>query len=169
MPLVPDAHAFQTRLGGLPTTEYGPGENVLSAGETTGKLFVLKSGTVEVAKDGIQLAEVATPGAVFGELGLLMDQPHTADVRTLERSEFHVLEPETLLKSDPTFSLYLAAILARRLDSANRALIEVKRQLQAGQPRRVIGKMVDKVGALLTSGADAALVYSGYPYDPFAR
>jgi CRP/FNR family transcriptional regulator, cyclic AMP receptor protein len=169
MPLVPDAHAFQTRLAGLPPTEYGPGENVLWAGETTGKLFVLKSGTVEVAKDGIQLAEVATPGAVFGELGLLMDQPHTADVRTLERSEFHVLEPETLLKSDPTFSLYLAAILARRLDSANRALIEVKRQLQAGQPRRVIGEMVDKVGELLTSGSDAALVYSGYPYDPFAR
>ncbi len=80
-----------------------------------------------------------------------------------------MLEPETLLKSDPTFSLYLAAILARRLDSANRALIEVKRQLQAGEPRRVIGAMVDKVGELLTSGADAGLVYSGYPYDPFAR
>ena len=80
-----------------------------------------------------------------------------------------MLEPETLLKSGPTFPLYLAAILARRLDSANRALIEVKRQLQAGEPRRVIGAMADKVGELLTSGADAGLVYSGYPYDPFAR
>lgn len=169
MALVPDAAVLQTRLAGLPITEYQPGENVLSAGSTTGKLFVLKSGAVEVAKDGVQLAEVSQPGAIFGELGLLMDQPHTADVRTLGRSEFHVLESETLLKSDPTFSLYLAAILARRLDSANRALIEVKRQLQAGEPRRVIGAMVDKVGDLLTSGADAGLVYSGYPYDPFAR
>jgi hypothetical protein len=59
----------------------------------------------------------------------------------------------------------LAAILARRLDSANRALIEVKRQLQAGEPRRVIGEMVQKVEQLLTS--DAGLVYAGYPYDPF--
>ena len=86
MPIVPDAAVFQTRLARLPTTEYQLGENVLSAGSRTGKLFVLKSGTVEVAKDGVQLAEVTTPGAVFGELGLLMDQPHTADVRTLERS-----------------------------------------------------------------------------------
>jgi CRP-like cAMP-binding protein len=169
MPLIPDATEFQTRLAGLPILEYQPGESVLSAGSTTGKLFILKSGAVEVAKDGVQLAEVSQRGAIFGELGLLMDQPHTADVRTTERSEFHVLEPETLLKSDPTFSLYLAAILARRLDSANRALIEVKRQLQAGEPRRVIGAMVDKVGELLTSGADAGMVYSGYPYDPFAR
>ena len=169
MALVPDAAVFQTKLSGLPVSEYQAGENVLSAGSTTGKLFVLKGGAVEVSKDGVQLAEVSQPGAIFGELGLLMDQPHTADVRTLGQSEFHVFEPETLLTSDPTFSLYLAAILARRLDSANRALIEVKRQVQAGEPRRVIGAMVDKVGDLLTSGAAAGLVYSGYPYDPFAR
>jgi hypothetical protein len=29
-------------------------------------------------------------GAVFGELSILLDQPHTADVRTLQASEFYV-------------------------------------------------------------------------------
>jgi hypothetical protein len=41
----------------------------------TGGLLFLKSGAVEVIKDGVQIASVSAPGAVFGEL----DQPHTAE------------------------------------------------------------------------------------------
>jgi CRP/FNR family transcriptional regulator, cyclic AMP receptor protein len=66
-------------------------------------------------------------------------------VRTLEQSEFHVADAPALLAGDPTVALYVAAILARRLDAANRSLIEVKRQLQAGEPPSVIGKTVEKV------------------------
>jgi CRP/FNR family cyclic AMP-dependent transcriptional regulator len=115
----------------------------------------------------VQLAEVSAPGAVFGELALLMDQPHTADVRATEQSEFHVAAAQ-MLRGDSAVSLYVAAILARRLDAANRALIEIKHQLLAGEPRRMIGEMVQKVEQLLTSGGDAGMVYAGYPYDSFA-
>jgi hypothetical protein len=31
-----------------------------------------------------------------------------------------------------------------------------------------IGRTVDKLGELLTSGSAASLVYAGYPYDPLA-
>jgi hypothetical protein len=72
-----------------------------------------------------------------------------------------------LLANDSTVTLYVAAILARRLDSANQALIEVKRQLQAGDPRSAIGRAVEKVEQLLSSGGGVSLVYAGYPYDPF--
>lgn len=168
MALVLDAVAFQQRLEGLPVRTCQAGEKLLSAGMATGRLLILKSGAVEVVKDGVQLAEVSAPGAVFGELALLMDQPHTADVRATEQSEFHVADAQMLRAGDATVSLHVAAILARRLDAANRALVEIKRQLQAGEPRRVIGQMVQKVEQLLTSGGDAALVYAGYPYDPFA-
>ena len=65
-------------------------------------------------------------------------------------------------------SPYVAAVLARRLDAANRSLIEVKHQLQAGEPRNVIGKTVEKVEELLSYSGDASLVYAGYPTDPFA-
>jgi CRP-like cAMP-binding protein len=40
---------------------------------------------------------VAEPGAVFGELSVLLDQPHTADVRALETSQFHIANATTLL------------------------------------------------------------------------
>jgi CRP/FNR family cyclic AMP-dependent transcriptional regulator len=162
--LILDAAAFVEKLADLPLVKCHAGENVLTAGSTTGRLMVLKSGAVEVVKEGVQIAKVSAPGSVFGELAVLLDQPHTADVRTLEQSEFHVADAPTLLAGEPTVALYVAATLAQRLNSANRALIEVKRQLRAGEPRVVIGRTVEKVEELLSS---ASLVYAGYPNDPF--
>jgi len=122
---------------------------------------------VEVIRDGVQIANVSAPGSVFGEQAILLDQPHTADVRTLEQSEFYVADAPAILAGDPSVALYVAAILARRLEAANRSLIEVKRQLQAGDPPSVIGRTVEKTEELLSYSGDASLVYAGYPYDPF--
>jgi CRP/FNR family cyclic AMP-dependent transcriptional regulator len=168
MPLIPDPAAFQRRLAALPAATYQAGETVLAAGSRTGRLFVLRKGAVEIVKDGVQIAKVSEPGAVFGELAVLLDKPHTADMRTLEPSEFHVADAAALLAADPVAALYVAAILARRLDGANEALILVKRQLQAGEPRSLIGRTVEKVEELLSSSAGASLLYAGYPYDPLA-
>jgi CRP-like cAMP-binding protein len=76
----------------LPLATFQAGETVLAAGSRTGQLLILKKGAVAIVKDGIQLARVAEPGAVFGELATLLDQPHTADVRALETSQFHVAD-----------------------------------------------------------------------------
>jgi len=168
MPLVHDATALQKRLAGLPVMTCRAGEEVLAAGSRTGKLFFLKSGTVEVAKDGVQIAKVSTPGAVFGELAALLDQSHTADVRALEKSEFLIADAPTLLAVDPAVTLYVATMLAHRLDSANRALLDVKRQLRTGGSRKAVAKKVEKVEELLMFPLDASLVYAGYPHDPFA-
>jgi len=168
MPLSHDSTAFQKKLAGLPVTKYQAGEDVLTAGSNTGKLLFLKSGAVEITKDGVQIAKVSAPGAVFGELAALLDQSHTADVRTIEPSEFLVADAPTLLAIDPAIALYVATILAQRLDSANRALLDVKRQLRAGEPASAVAKTVEKVEELLMFAPDASLVYAGYPYDPFA-
>jgi CRP/FNR family transcriptional regulator, cyclic AMP receptor protein len=165
--LIPDAAALERRLAGLPVVRHPAREAVLTAGSKTGRLLFLKSGAVEVIKDGIHIANVSAPGSVFGEQAVLLDQPHTADVNTLEQSEFYVADAPSMLAGDPTVALYVAAILARRLDAANRSLIEVKGQVQAGEPLSVIGKTVEKVEELLSYSGDASLVYAGYPYDPF--
>src|SRR5918995_2483545 len=122
MPLIANAAAFHNSLTALPVSTFQPGEVVLAAGSTTGRLFVLRHGAVEIIRDGIQIARVAEAGTVFGELAALLEKPHTADVRAIERSEFHVGDADTLLAANPTASLYLAKLLARRLDSANTAL-----------------------------------------------
>ena len=79
----------------------------------------------------------------------------------------YVADAQAMLAGDPTVALYVAGILARRLDAANRSLIEVKHQLQTGESLSVIGKTVEKVEELLSYSGDASLVYAGYPYDPF--
>jgi hypothetical protein len=43
----------------------------------------------------------------------------------------------TMLRIDPIALLYVATVLAQRLDSANRGLLELKRQVQGGDPRSV--------------------------------
>jgi CRP-like cAMP-binding protein len=163
---VPDAAAFQERLARLPTIKYQGGEVVLTAGSSTRRLLVLRSGAVEVIKDGVQIANISAPGAVFGDLAALLAQPHTADVRSRGKSEFFVADAPTLLAGDPTVLLYVAAVLARRLDAANSALVDVKRQLRAGEPRSTIGKTVETVQELLSSDGGPNLLYAGYPYDP---
>ena len=92
MSLVPDIQTFQETIAGLPVAKFRTGENVLTAGSTTGFLLVLKKGSAEVVKDGAQIATVSTPGSVFGEMAVLLGQPHTADVLALEPSEFGVAD-----------------------------------------------------------------------------
>jgi hypothetical protein len=73
----------------------------------------------------------------------------------------------TILRIDPIALLYVATVLAQRLDSANRGLLELKCQVQAGEPRSVIGETVEKIEEML-GATGANLMYAGYPYDPFA-
>ena len=161
-----DPAAFWTRLEKLPVAHFGIAETVLLAGVSSGRILVLKSGRVEVVRDETRLAEVAEPGAVFGELSLLLDRPHTADVRALAPTEFYVADAARLLADDPATLAYVAVLLARRLDATNQALIEVRQQLAAGQPASVIRGTVEKAAEFLNF-AGASLVYAGYPYDPF--
>jgi CRP-like cAMP-binding protein len=167
MPLIPDKAAFQNSLATLPLVTYPAGETVIADGSRTERLLILRKGTVAVVKEDTEIAKVTEPGAVFGELSVLLDQPHTAEVRALEISRFHVANATTLFAQDPIAVLYVAAVLARRLDGANHALIQLKSQLQAGQPNSVVAETVSKIeGLLAVSGA--SLVYAGYPFDPFA-
>ena len=85
----------------------------------------------------------------------------------LEASQFHVADAATILRVDPIALLYVATVLAQRLDSANRALLELKRQVQADEPRSVIGRTVEKIEGLLgTTGAN--LMYAGCQREAFS-
>ena len=165
MSLIPDK-AFQDSLATLPLTTYKADEIVLADGSRTGRLLILKTGNVAIVKGGHEIAQVAEPGAVFGELSVLLDQPHAADVRTLEASQFHVADATTLLTQNPIAVLYVATMLARRLNGANHALVELKHQILSGKPQSAIAQTVSKMEGLLI--ASSSLVYSGYPTDPYA-
>ena len=72
-PLILDLSVVRRKFATLPLVTYQAGETVLSAGSTTGRLLFLKEGAVTVEKEGVQIARVTEPGAVFGELSVLLD------------------------------------------------------------------------------------------------
>src|SRR6516225_10538162 len=152
MPLILDKAAFQNSLASLPLVTYLPGETVIVDGSTTDRLLILKKGNVAIVKGDTEIAKVAEPGAVFGELSVLLNQPHTADVRALETSQFHIANATALFEQNPMAVLHVATVLAHRLDGANRALIQLKHQLSTGAPHSVIAKTVIKMERLFAVG-----------------
>jgi CRP/FNR family transcriptional regulator, cyclic AMP receptor protein len=168
MTLVHDPERWQQRLAALPVARYEADQTVFAEGTKTGKLLILKEGAVAIVKNGIEIATVAEPGAVLGELSALLDQPHGADVRALEASEFYVADAATLLGDDPAALLYVTMMLARRLDGANKMFLELKRQLAAGEPPGLINGTLDRIGSLLgaigTGYIRAGASVSGYPF-----
>lgn len=126
MPLSPDSETIEERLAALPLVTFQAGDLVLGAGSRSDRLLFLKSGTVAVERDGVEIARVTQSNAVFGELSLLLDQPHMADVRALETVQFHVADAKLLAAQDPTLLIHVAAILAHRLDSVTHTLIKMK-------------------------------------------
>lgn len=169
MPLIHDNEIWQERLAKLPLTTYDAGTTVLTEGTKTGRLLILKTGLVSVVKGGTEIARVGEPGVIFGELSALLDQPHTADVHTVETSQFHVADAAALLGEDPVALLYIATALARRLNDANQAFLVLKGQLEAGDPPGLIDKTVERIEGLLSAiGAGYVRAGAGYTIFPTA-
>jgi len=113
------------------TQRFAPGDVVIEQGSGSGALFVLLAGEVEVLRDDVRVARASAPGAVFGEMSVLLRCVHTATVRALVFCEFAVVEnPREFLHASPDASLHVAELLASRLDALNRYLSDVKRQYE---------------------------------------
>ena len=81
------------------------GEVIIRQGESGERFYVVRSGRVEVERDGQVLAQLG-PGEAFGEIALLLDLPRTATVTAIE--------PATLLALDAyDFRDLLASYLGR--------------------------------------------------------
>lgn len=105
------------------------GTFVIHEGSTTGHLYVLIEGRLEVLKGDTVVASIAEPGAVLGEMSVLLDQPHTATVRAASDSTIYEFsDAASFLREQPAVALLLARLLAQRLNVANTYLADIKRQ-----------------------------------------
>jgi len=115
----------------LPQVTHAAGHVLITEGQPVAGIYLLEQGEVEVLKDDILIAEVYEPGAVFGDMAYLLKVEPTATVRTLTPCTFrHVADPAAFFQQHPTAALHMAEILARRLDSLNRYLVDIKHQFK---------------------------------------
>jgi CRP-like cAMP-binding protein len=105
--------------------EFGPGEVVFRQGEEGDRLFVVKSGVLEVVAtpaDGSDPTVVAYlgTGEVIGELALLTGSPRSATVRSPEHAVLFAVDKAVfldLMDVLPAFSRNLCVVLAKRLET----------------------------------------------------
>jgi CRP/FNR family transcriptional regulator, cyclic AMP receptor protein len=154
MPMV-DLESVFERLSGSPIRTFDEGELLLAEGSRTGQLLFLLQGAVDVVKAGWHIARVDKPGAVFGDMAILRNQPHSADVVTSRRSSFFVVgNAVAFLRSEPLIALYIAVVQSGRLDAANRSLIAAKSQFAGKGPEgRAFVDTLERIGAALRLAA----------------
>ncbi|MDJ1008298.1 MAG: cyclic nucleotide-binding domain-containing protein [Paracoccaceae bacterium] len=108
------------------------GEDLIREGSRLGHLFVLEQGEIEVRKGMVEVFRSRSPGTIFGEMGALLDVPHTATVTAATPVRaYRIEDPADFLRSDPEIALHAATILARRLHSATNYLADLKEQNRA--------------------------------------
>ena len=100
-------------------------------------------------RDEQRVARASEPGAVFGEMAMLLGGICTASVRCQTPARFAVIDqPMDFFAASPAASLHIARLLARRIDALNRYLVDVKRQYEGhdhlGMVDTVLGVLVHR-------------------------
>jgi CRP-like cAMP-binding protein len=117
------------RTDSLPVRNLAPGDVLIAQGSPGGDLFILELGQLAVERDGVRLAAIATPGALIGEMAVLLDTPASATVTAEGPATVRILaDARTVLAGDPELTFRLARLMASRLDLTSALLVDLTRQ-----------------------------------------
>ena len=137
---------FLDHINGQPTREFETGEVVIEEGVWSGELLVMISGEVEILRGGVRLAKAVEPGVIFGELSMLLGGAARATVRTLRPAVFSVFDkPLEFMLAHPEAGLYVAELLARRLEALNNYLTDVKRQYEGHDHLGMVDEVLESL------------------------
>lgn len=117
-----DFEAF-TR-GGFALESFAPDDRVFSTDDPGDRLFVVKSGQVNIIRYGTVLENVRA-GGIFGEMALIDGAPRSANAVAAEPTELAPIDKSAfhyLVSRDPDFALRVMRLLAERLRRMNQSL-----------------------------------------------
>jgi CRP/FNR family cyclic AMP-dependent transcriptional regulator len=113
----------------LPVIDVAPGEVVISEGGQAGSIWILVSGSLRVLKGDVEVNTVTHPGAVIGEMAVLLGAAATATVQAAERSSLRLAaDGAAWLASDARVTRLVATGLAGRLAFVTSYLSDLKHQ-----------------------------------------
>ena len=118
-----------------PVRSLAAGETLIEAGEAGGELYVLQSGKLSVIRDGIQIATIGEPGALIGEMSVLLGVDHSATVRAIGAAEVRVIENGIgFLEATPIVALHVATLACQRLDATSALVVQLRKQGATAEP-----------------------------------
>jgi CRP/FNR family transcriptional regulator, cyclic AMP receptor protein len=127
--MTPTMPSLNTLLASLPVETLAPGTHLTTEGTRSGQLYILESGKLTVKREGIALATIEDPGAIIGEMAVLLGIPHSATVVAEDLSKVRVVNDALgTLSQNADFAVHLATIACARLNATSALLVEMKGQ-----------------------------------------
>lgn len=103
------------------------GSVILREGEIGNRLIVVISGTVDIYKGNVLVATQSIPGGVYGEMSVLLKDPHSATVMaSTEVTAIEVPDADKFLKAKPSTCYKVSVTLARRLRAITLQVAELR-------------------------------------------
>jgi CRP/FNR family cyclic AMP-dependent transcriptional regulator len=121
-----DDKALKTLIKETREVSYPEGKVIMREGDPSMVFHLVLDGQVEVRKKKRTLVKIGR-GQFFGELGLLDDEPRTADVVAVAPTRCLAMTTwawRGYLKTTPTMAFEVLRVLARRLRETDKALAE---------------------------------------------
>ena len=143
----------------LPSEVLPAGGLLIAEGDRHDRMFVLVRGLLTVERDGVVVARIDAPGAVFGEMSAVLDRPATATVRAVSETEVRVVaDPLAFLSERPGAAVAVLRITAGRLDALTQYLVDVKQQFaehgdHLGLVDGILGTLVHHQGPAARTGS----------------
>lgn len=143
-----------TLTKGLGVRALARGEVLIAAGdEPSGDMYVLETGRLGVERDGVPLATIAEPGALIGEMSVLLGTAHSATVRAEAASSVRVIDNAVaFMERTPLVALHVATLACARLDATSALLVEMRRD--AGKAEQsMLGRLFGALNGAPRPGA----------------
>jgi CRP/FNR family cyclic AMP-dependent transcriptional regulator len=81
---------------GFPLASFAPGDVVFAEGDKGEHMYVVRSGEVEIERDGV-VAETLSSGGIFGEMALIDGSPRSATARARTACELAPINEKSFL------------------------------------------------------------------------
>ena len=144
----------------LPEMRLAKGDNLIEEAVRTNRLYVLKSGSFDVMRNGVRVILISEPGAFLGEISAVLGSAPTASVVAAEDSTVHVVDDASAaVQSRPELTYAIAQLLARRLSAVTAYLVDIKRQYadsntHLGLMDQVLGNLIAMHPSLTETGSE---------------
>ena len=136
----------------LPIETLPAGSFLTIEGGRSGRVYVLEQGKLTVLREGVELASIDRPGALIGEMAVLLESPHSASVRAETDVKVRVLaNAAASFAADPALALHVARVAVGRLNNTSALLVDLQRSAR-NRPGELA--LVERLlGALAGAGA----------------